>query len=336
MGAKSSVSTSSGIPEEVRKADVLVQLARTKVAKKNIPGWESAVKDYDEAARLYHIAGDSFLGNYIAALECAADAHKELGNFNSAAINLEKAARSAIYAPFTPEKNFASTAQRLFTISAKYYRVNGQYDKAASMLVLAVASEGKRGEGKEQVTDTMSVLDETCKIFEEEKCSKSVSMEESFNKAITFALRHGRYEDALSFIERQNAMFEMATDIFEDGIYKNHLHSTIIRLRPQGPGRHSLKDTEDLIHAAASRHARFTETEYYTCSLALLEVMKSGTPEDLAAEISKETYKYLNVHCARLVRRLEVRRPHRPLLISTPLPHPRSPLTAPTEEDLLM
>lgn len=274
----------------VKKAETCVAAAKKHASKTCLKNsnLEQASIQYREAIKWYRMTMPTYNSDFIDCLSESATVHKELGSLNLAAKDLEAAFQIA-----KEEKNNLLTVQLLKRASS-YYRANSQIDKAASVLLDAAMHV------KSDVKMCTSILDEACRIFDEEKSAVAFH-QSTFAEAITYALKNNMLDIALNLIKRQNVLCALLMDMFEESLYKNYLNMMIIMF--------SLADYEKAeveFQESVRLYPNFISNENHHASLLLLNAYHLKSQKELVTAISKTPqFKYINNQCARLANKLQ-------------------------------
>jgi len=249
------------------------------------PDWEQGAREFREAVKYYKMAGEMFEEQLMEALQESSNAHRELpsGGLHTAGQDMEMAAEIFVKrSKESADAKFVERAIKMYKDAANLYQANGELDRSAQVLIaLAYLLEECK-----QVDTALSVANDACAVFE--SGDRGMFSEDTFSKAVMFSLKADRVTEAISFIERQNAIFRKHVDTFERSLYKNLL-SLIVLYFHLG----DFKLAKQKIHEFQSVE-NFAASEEMTLGLELVAAYESGSNEALEETLKKGPFKFLN------------------------------------------
>lgn len=180
------------------------------------PEWDQVARFAQEAAGHYRRCGVQHRNSYVEASVLQAQANDKSGSYNAAAIALEGAADA-----LSKDKGREEEAAVHFASSARYYRLNGQADKASTQLMRAAKLLEVSNFSK-----AMELMETACSIYEDEE--KPVTSEQTFKKTIAMYIAKEKWSEALAVFSKQASVYQKMMDVFENDLYKSYLSCIII------------------------------------------------------------------------------------------------------------
>ena len=267
--------------ENVKAGDEAMVKAQ-KFTKKTLtrwkPDWESASRFYRDAVKAYKVGDDD--EKTIQGCKESAVAHDELGQFLTAATDLETAAQLMAK---ESNKGDRQAAYDCYRESGLNYRKNNSYEKAAAMYVKAAETMEEKDQGL-----ALEALKDACAIFEDEQ--RGQFHDATFKKAINSAVKYGKVDEAIAFMKRQNSLIKEQSlmSSFSSDVYKNYLQILVL-LFQQG----EVDQARDEFAAAEAANDKFPSSEQYPAAAALVEAYDDGDSEKLTEALKKTPFKYI-------------------------------------------
>ena len=252
------------------------------------PDWEGASRYYRDAVKLYKLAGDD--EKTIQACRESAVAHDELGAFLTVATDLQTAAQLMCK---EGNKGDRKEAYECWRESGLNYRKNNSYEKAAEMYV-------KAAECIEDSDQQLAIeaLKEACAIFEDEQ--RGQFHDATYKKAINAAIKYGKYEEAIAFMQRQNQLIrdQGLQSTFAQDVYKNVLQTVILYYHMHEPD-----NAKEALQQAEQVGDRFAQSDQYSAAVALVDSYEEQDSEKLSETIKMSAFKFLSSNSVAVIAR---------------------------------
>jgi len=258
------------------------------------PDWDEASTYLKEAVQIYKQAGPMCSEQYVKALKESAKAYQELNSLHTAGDELKKAGEEL--AKKKSDDKAQKEATECFTSASKLYLANSNIDAAAKVLASAGAMYGE-----DDVKTALTWYKQACEVLEDHKGDRKMMLPaDTFNKAVTFAVKAEQWDAALEYFRSFCAVCEANIDTYQNSLHMNYMAMALIYFAKE--------DYEGL----ESEFKNWEQTGNFESSAAwgvvsnLLTAYRGGDEKQLEEALKTQQLSYINPAVARLTRKLKL------------------------------
>jgi len=232
--------------------------------------WDAVARYTRDAATALRRCGAANAPLLLEALQLSAEANERVNSFNQVAMDYEEIGNLYMKGSLGDAKKVAPKAVEAYRSAARFFQLNSQTDRSATVLSSAAKSVfaacGPAGRA-----DCMALLNDACAVFED--ADRAVTAEQTFKAMLAFLLKEANdTEGALTLLRRQNKLYARRLDMFANDLHKNYVSEVVLLLsldRPQA-AREALEKYESAASGPALDSA-FAASDACTAAGALIE-----------------------------------------------------------------
>eukprot|EP01006_Ploeotia_vitrea_P062060 TRINITY_DN80140_c0_g1_i1.p2 TRINITY_DN80140_c0_g1~~TRINITY_DN80140_c0_g1_i1.p2 ORF type:complete len:319 (-),score=195.40 TRINITY_DN80140_c0_g1_i1:50-1006(-) len=251
------------------------------------PDWEKAAIKYQEAAKNYGIAHK--YDKQVEALEACAAAFEKLDSYHTVAKCYEDAARVILKHDGKKQAESAALLQK----SSAYYRTNSEPDKSVAVLLKAAAALEKN----EDVDGATQLYAEALAVVNEEGRGKFNA--DSFNTALSFMVRHERWDDAVDVLRKCGDMYKEHVQTYSAQLRRNSLALLVVLFAQK-----KYAQAEEEMKTMIEDQSLGNGTDEFEAANGMLTAYQNEDAEAFAALVKTQTFTFLPNQVARLARTL--------------------------------